>query len=54
MVLLVLTEPVIVFETVDVFVDVGLDVVVLESWAVSVRAELVEGVFVGCAVGVSN
>ena len=53
-VLLVLTEPVIVFEIVDVFVEVGLDVVVLESGAVSVGAELVEAVFVDCAVTVST
>ena len=50
--LLVVTEPVIVFETVDVFVEVGLVVVVLERAVVCVRAEEVEGVFVAYEVGV--
>ena len=53
-VLVVLTDPVVVFEIVDVFVDVELDVVVLERTDVSETAELVEGVLLSCAVGVSN
>lgn len=53
-VLVVLTDPVVVFEIVDVFVDVGLDVIVLERTDVSETAELVEGVLLSCAVGVLN
>ena len=53
-VLLVVIEPVVVFETVDVFVDVALDVMVLERGAVCERAEELEGVFVCWAVGVYN